>query len=445
MTNYYDGLNKKLFNSIPLGARKILELGCANGKLGQLFKENNPNVFWVGVEIDSDAVREAAKVIDKVYELDIDNEGLENIGNDFDVIVIGDLLEHLKFPQLLLDKIWDISSSQAIIVCCLPNMTHISVIEKLISGDMSYDEMGLLDKTHLKFYSPSSAIKLFLDTGWLPDVVDEYRMDPRHDDFYINILKAANNLGISSAAAASQLGTYQVIFKCKKQTYEILTKKGPMTKFSVIVPVNRDWQFNNNIIKSPGLAEVGVDIVPVYNSKNMADAYAIGSKSAKTDWHLLAHQDVYFPIGSGFSIARHLGLLMDNFDINSPVGFAGLEFDNSGNYNKSGLIIDRLKLFDYKQTNQASSIDEFSVVIHRNSNLKIDPNLGWHLWATDLCLQSFDNNNFSGKVINVPVYHNSINDFSISKEFKDSCNVLMNKYKNFESINTLCCNITRMA
>ena len=75
------------------------------------------------------------------------------------MIVIGDLLEHVREPGRLLESLYDLATPGAQIVCCLPNMAHLSVIERMVAGDISYDTMGLLDATHVRFYSPASAFR----------------------------------------------------------------------------------------------------------------------------------------------------------------------------------------------------------------------------------------------------------------------------------------------
>ena len=61
MSNYYDGLNQKLLAAIPADAKHVLELGCANGRLGQRFKELHPGVSWWGVEMSAEAAATAAQ------------------------------------------------------------------------------------------------------------------------------------------------------------------------------------------------------------------------------------------------------------------------------------------------------------------------------------------------------------------------------------------------
>jgi 2-polyprenyl-3-methyl-5-hydroxy-6-metoxy-1,4-benzoquinol methylase len=439
MNSYYDGLNQKLLHAIPTNARKILELGCANGRLGQRYKELNRNSRWIGIDIAKSAVAEASQVLDEAHQVDIDVLELSNLGSGFDVIVIGDLLEHLKSPEYVLDKLYNLSSPNAVLVCCIPNMAHLSVIERMICGDISYDDMGLLDRTHTRFFSTSSAIKMFLDSGWLPDICDQYDSPPRNSEFLNSVISAASALGVPKQTALGQLSLYQMIARCQKWDMAILKEQGPMAPFSVIVPVNRPWQYDLNILRSPGLKEVNAEIIPVLNANSAADAYQTGAAKAKNDWKIIAHQDVYFPSGSGLAIARHFGNLSAKGATANAVGFAGLEERTDGSTVMTGMLIDRKRLFKHPTSEAACSIDEFAVALHSEAQVKIDPRLGWHMWGTDLCLQSEQKfSKHSSRVVDIPLFHNSTNDYALPSEFDRSVETIFMKYKNLYFVNTLC-------
>ena len=117
-TNYYDGLNLKLLDAIPAKARRVLELGCANGLLGRRSKELHPGVQWCGVDVSADAVAAASQHLDRAVQLDLDNADLSVLEGGFDVIVIGDLLEHLRDPGRVLSALYDLGTEHARIACC---------------------------------------------------------------------------------------------------------------------------------------------------------------------------------------------------------------------------------------------------------------------------------------------------------------------------------------
>lgn len=446
MSNYYDGLNLKLLAAIPREARRVLELGCANGRLGQRFKELHPGVTWWGVDIAQEAVTAASAHLDRVFKLNLDTDDLAVLEGGFDVIVIGDLLEHLHDPVKTLEKLYDLSAPGAQIVCCLPNMAHLSVIERLVAGDISYDQMGLLDQTHTRFFSPSSAFKTFLDGGWLPHLQDQYRVEVPQTHFAARIVEAAQALGLPEETAKRNLGLYQMILVCKKWSMEALLKPGPNAPISIIVPVNRPWQYELNVARSPGLREINAEIIALQGADSAAAAYQAGAQRASHAWRVMVHQDVYFPTGSGFALARQLALLEQAGRTAAPVGFAGLEDVASPQalVRYAGMVIDRTALFSHPGSDGALSIDEFAVALHRDSPLSIDPALGWHLWGTDLCLQAEARaQRPMAQILEVPLFHNSTTGYALPDVYYESAQRLLDKYPQLDRIPTLCGEIQR--
>jgi 2-polyprenyl-3-methyl-5-hydroxy-6-metoxy-1,4-benzoquinol methylase len=433
---YYDGLNLKLLAAIPRGARRVLELGCANGRLGRRFKELNPGAQWWGVDLSPEATAAAAPHLDRVFALDLDRADLSVLEGGFDAVVIGDLLEHLRDPQALLQTLCGLTTPEAVVVCCLPNMAHLSVIERLVAGDISYDSAGLLDSTHTRFFSPASALKTFLDGGWLPDLCDQYRVDAPQTAFAHHVLAAAAALGVPAATALHNLGLYQMILVCPKRPPP-RAQPGTAMPFSVIVPVDRPLQFELNIARSPGLQEIGADIVGVQGAAHAAAAYASGAARARHPWRLLASQDMYFPAGSGFAIAEGLAALQAAGLAGAPVGFAGVEAASAGAPRAAGCLVDGTRLFRHGAAAQAVSIDDCAVALHAESVLEIDPALGWHLWATDLCLQAQAlAGQPIGQILDVPLFHNLPGGDVLPDAFHTSLRLLQRKHPGLPAIPT---------
>ena len=141
MSDNPEGLNEKLLSAIPPVGR-VLELGCASGRLGEQYKALNPTAQWIGVDADADALIAARTRLDHVYHIDLDRDDLGVVGEGFEVIVIGGLLEHLRDPESLLRSLRPLCKHSARLVCCVPNMSHISVLERFIAGDICYDSAG---------------------------------------------------------------------------------------------------------------------------------------------------------------------------------------------------------------------------------------------------------------------------------------------------------------
>jgi 2-polyprenyl-3-methyl-5-hydroxy-6-metoxy-1,4-benzoquinol methylase len=444
--DYYDGLNLKLLRAIPADATRILELGCANGRLGARFKSVMPQAVWHGVDASATAVAQAAEHLDLAVRIDLETDELSRLEGGYDTVVIGDLLEHLSDPGRILEALYDLTTPDARIVACVPNMSHASVVERLIAGDIVYDANGLLDRTHLRFFSPSSLYKLLLDCGWLPNLVDRYDVPSHRSPFFAALIQAAGTLGIPAATAASTFSLYQMIVNARKWSMTSVLRPGPRARFGVIVPVNRPWQHALNVERSPGLAEVGAQVLAVQGATSAADAWARGAPQIDANWILIAHQDVYFPRGTGFALAAELAALEAAGRTAGPVGFAGLVRDTSmpGAVRYRGLVVDRLHLFDHGASGGAVSIDELAVGLHRHAGLRIEPSLGWHLWGTDLCLQAQQRiGRPVAELLDVPLFHNSANDATLPAAFYASAQQLLARYPDLTEVPTLCGAIRR--
>ena len=91
-------------------------------------------------------------------------------------------------------------------------------------------------------------------------------------------------------------------------------------------------------------------------------------------------------------------------------------------------------------------MDEFAVALHRDAAVKIDPSLGWHLWATDLCIQAERlARQPVAQILRLPLFHNSTNDYALPEAFHESGQRLLEKYPDLFSIPTLCGIIERKA
>lgn len=430
----------QLLTAVPPQARRVLELGCANGRLGQRFKALHPGAQWHGVERSPQAAAAAAQHLDQVHVLDLDRDPLDALGGGFDAVVISGLLEQLIDPVRLLSLLQDLCTDEATLVCRLPNMGHASVLERLLTGDMSYDESGLLDTSHVRLYTLASATKLFLDCGWIPHLRDQYRVEPAGSALNEALVAAAGALGVPADTARRQFGQVQMIISARRWSMDILRQPAAGLPFSVIVPVTRPWQYELNIARSPGLKEVNAEVIVVQGAGSAAEAYASGAAQASHPWLLIAHQDVYFPQGSGLAISRHLAALEQAGRGLVPVGFAGIaQTEDAQGLRQAGLVNDRGQRFDHGGSPRAVSLDELAIALHRDSPVQPDPALPWHLWGTDLCLQA---EALAGEpvaeLLEVPLFHNSLNDYRLPEAFYDAAATLLAKHGPQRRLHTLC-------
>jgi len=140
---------------------RILEVGCSSGYFGKALKQNGHEVW--GVEISRQAVELARLCLDHVFHGTIEeflcNKNSQDI--KFDYIVFGDVLEHLTDPLKILKDCRRILSHRGAIVASIPNVAHRAVRAMLMEGRWDYDDMGIMDNTHLRFFTRKTIVDLF--------------------------------------------------------------------------------------------------------------------------------------------------------------------------------------------------------------------------------------------------------------------------------------------
>jgi len=164
------------FSSDPYGAhikivrfvgvyKKVLEIGCATGAVSKRLKENGCEV--IGVEIDSGAAQLAKKYCQNVIIGDV--ESMRDIpypDEYFDVILLSDVLEHLKSPLVLLRRVKKYLKDDGCLVVSIPNVANWKIRLGLLWGKFNYEDCGILDRTHLRFFNEKGARRLLENAGF---------------------------------------------------------------------------------------------------------------------------------------------------------------------------------------------------------------------------------------------------------------------------------------
>jgi SAM-dependent methyltransferase len=145
--------------------RRVLELGCSTGFISKLLKQSGCHV--VGLDVDPLAAKVAATICDRVMLTDLSSpEWPGDLDQKFDVIVMGDVLEHLVAPQVVLRNVRPLLDPDGYIVVSLPNVVHWTQRLKILLGQFRYQSTGLLDFTHLRFFDLRTARVLLTECGF---------------------------------------------------------------------------------------------------------------------------------------------------------------------------------------------------------------------------------------------------------------------------------------
>jgi O-antigen biosynthesis protein len=152
-----------IISQIPKGSI-VLDVGCSDGYLAKHLEDCQ--VY--GIDYNSDALKLAKNFCVKVKQVDLNKvEELDNIfhGIQFDYIVFADVLEHILYPELVLQYMKTKLSSDGYIITSLPNVALWRVRLQLLFGQFNYSDYGVLDNTHLHLYTFKSAKKLLENNG----------------------------------------------------------------------------------------------------------------------------------------------------------------------------------------------------------------------------------------------------------------------------------------
>lgn len=160
---YFGNINRTLFDMVPQNV-KVLEIGCNSGFFGErLISEKKCIVH--GLDYDSAAIKQAESKLHSAKVFDLEAGNYDEIASDYDVVVIGDVLEHLRSPELSLLKLVNKIKKGGLIIVSLPNVANIHVRLSLLLGNWDYKESGILDNTHLRFYTHKTSLVLLKLSG----------------------------------------------------------------------------------------------------------------------------------------------------------------------------------------------------------------------------------------------------------------------------------------
>jgi 2-polyprenyl-3-methyl-5-hydroxy-6-metoxy-1,4-benzoquinol methylase len=134
--------------------RRGLDVGCANGYIAEYLRAAGRGCFVVGIERDDAAVAEATRHCDRLVVGDVEDEVVwKAVGDQFDVVIFGDILEHLRDPLSVLHRARERLTPGGMVLVSLPNIAHARVRWDLLRGRFDYADWGILDRTHLRFFT----------------------------------------------------------------------------------------------------------------------------------------------------------------------------------------------------------------------------------------------------------------------------------------------------
>ncbi len=172
---YYGHPRREMTPFVPHGAQKILDIGCGSGAFSagirEKEKQNSLLELW-GVEMSPQAARLADEVLDHILTGDFLTVLPELPKAYFDCIVLNDVLEHVVYPEEVLRGVLSLLAPGAVVVASIPNVRYFfNVLDLLVHGRWDYVDEGILDRTHLRFFTRSSMKRMFQQAGFEVDTM----------------------------------------------------------------------------------------------------------------------------------------------------------------------------------------------------------------------------------------------------------------------------------
>lgn len=166
---YYSYERREVVSFIPhdtTAPLHILEIGCGMGATLGYLQNTYPNARVWGIELMENVVSAAQNFIPTIQQGNIETMELDYPHNFFDYIIFADVLEHLYSPEAALKKVFPYLKDSGSVLASIPNLMHYSVILDLLKGNFTYSDSGILDRTHLRFFTSNEIGKLFYSCGY---------------------------------------------------------------------------------------------------------------------------------------------------------------------------------------------------------------------------------------------------------------------------------------
>ena len=164
---YYNRPRPSILSLVKAGPNSILDLGCGAGAVGRSLMSAGKAAEVVGVELFAPAAQAASEHYSKVHVGDVELIDLpyERL---FDYVICGDILEHLKEPAVVVAKVHNWLKDDGVFICSVPNVRHWRVLFRLaFRGAWDYSDDGVLDKTHLRFFTRKSCYRMLADKDFV--------------------------------------------------------------------------------------------------------------------------------------------------------------------------------------------------------------------------------------------------------------------------------------
>jgi 2-polyprenyl-3-methyl-5-hydroxy-6-metoxy-1,4-benzoquinol methylase len=163
--DYYAGAATAMVEALNSDAGLVLEVGCGTGATRAWARTQGKGRRWVGIELDPEAAEQARHELDEVICADVERLSVEQFEGEFDALLMSEVLEHLVDPWAALARLVRCVKHGGQVLASSPNASHWRVVGQLAAGRFDYTPSGVMDRTHLRWFTPLTYREMFEAAG----------------------------------------------------------------------------------------------------------------------------------------------------------------------------------------------------------------------------------------------------------------------------------------
>jgi 2-polyprenyl-3-methyl-5-hydroxy-6-metoxy-1,4-benzoquinol methylase len=165
--HYFTGARRDFVELLPSDpTATILDVGCGAGETGALALKEKKCLRYVGIELMPEAAEKARAMSPEIIVGDIEQVDLNFPDATFDAVIFSEVLEHLAWPDKVLKKIGPKLKPGALVLASSPNIAHWKIARDLVRGQFDPTEIGIMDRTHLRWFTPTTYAAMFTNAGY---------------------------------------------------------------------------------------------------------------------------------------------------------------------------------------------------------------------------------------------------------------------------------------
>lgn len=435
--DYQDEISTYILHGIASSTQYILDLGYEDVSLGYQIKAKHPNIVYYRIDTNPDAVQAASSLLDHVVCANIESDILDFGEVTFDCILVGDLLECLCEPSTVLLKIRQLLKPDGYILCNVSNIQHFSILEALLNGDFQYQKTGILKKSHIRFYTYASFIKLLLDSGLIPQIDRILLLNQPPDPGFMDIIK--NGLSYfenDPHRCLTYISAYKYLYKGRlNPTFPASVQH--VFPISFVCPTNDKRELRDYLLSSPIFQSSHPhQIIILENQTSAAQALMNGVVQAIHDFVVFVHQDVYLPNQFDAIFCQKILEAEQSISNIGVFGIHGVQYrDGKAVHSGSSIGAHQSYRVGGPFPAQVDSVEEGLFGFRKAGFVGMDPNFGWHLYGADIVC-AYQEIKKCAVVLDTILYHNSKLSGVVPAEFIVSAHYCMKKWKKYLPIAT---------